>query len=120
MKRPATTARLPAIALAKEEACFDDRMTANAWRSRRMPSRLIGPICLICPIHFVICHRARPVSCFIMSQIGTEGLELPSFTERHVGPSSDDLDGMLKELGFDTLDSLTDSAVPERIRFRES
>src|SRR5260221_7885546 len=95
-------------------------MTANGWRSRTMPSRLIGPICLICPIHFVICHRPRPVSCFIMSQIGTEGLELPPFTERHVGPSSEDLEGMLKELGFDTLDSLTDSAVPERIRFRES
>jgi glycine dehydrogenase len=55
-----------------------------------------------------------------MSQIGTEGLELPPFTERHVGPSPEDLEGMLKELGFDTLDSLTDSAVPERIRFRES
>src|SRR5467141_900939 len=56
----------------------------------------------------------------MMSQIGTEGLELPPFTERHVGPSPEDLEGMLKELGFDTLDSLTDSAVPERIRFRES
>src|ERR1700730_3064780 len=56
----------------------------------------------------------------MMSQIGTEGLELPPFTERHVGPSPEDLEHMLKELGFETLDSLTDSAVPERIRFRDS
>jgi glycine dehydrogenase len=55
-----------------------------------------------------------------MSQIGTEGLELPPFTERHVGPSLEDLENMLKELGFETLDSLADSAVPERIRFRDS
>jgi glycine dehydrogenase len=55
-----------------------------------------------------------------MSQIGTEGLELPPFTERHVGPSPEDLENMLKELGFETLDELADSAVPERIRFRAS
>src|SRR4051794_23607446 len=56
----------------------------------------------------------------MMSQIGTEGLELPPFAERHVGTSPEDLEGMLKILGFDSLDSLTDSAVPERIRFREN
>jgi glycine dehydrogenase len=55
-----------------------------------------------------------------MSQIGTEGLELPPFTERHVGPSPEDLENILKELGFETLDDLADSAVPERIRFRAS
>ena len=54
-----------------------------------------------------------------MSQIGTEGLKLPPFTERHVGPSPEDLESILKELGFETLDSLADSAVPERIRFRD-
>src|SRR3954454_9518681 len=56
----------------------------------------------------------------MMSQIGTEGLELPPFAERHVGTSPEDLEGMLKILGFDSLDPLTDSAVPERIRFREN
>ena len=55
-----------------------------------------------------------------MSQIGTEGLKLPAFTERHVGPSPEDLENMLKELGFETLESLTDSAVPERIRLRDA
>src|SRR5258708_8209757 len=56
----------------------------------------------------------------MMSQIGTEGLEMAPFSERHVGPSLEDLEHMLKELGFESLDSLTDSAVPERIRFRDS
>src|SRR5580700_8048659 len=54
-----------------------------------------------------------------MSQIGTEGLKLPPFTGRHVGPSPEDLESMLKELGFETLESLTDTAVPERIRMRD-
>src|SRR5258708_22950557 len=83
-----------------------------------MRSHPIRPICLIRPIHFVICPPPRPVSCFIMSQVGTEGLELPPFTERHVGPSPEDLEGMLMELGLDTLASLTDSAVHARIRSR--
>jgi glycine dehydrogenase len=54
-----------------------------------------------------------------MSQTGTEGRKLPTFTERHVGPNPEALEGMLRYLGFETLESLTDSAVPERIRFRD-
>jgi glycine cleavage system P protein (glycine dehydrogenase) len=53
-----------------------------------------------------------------MSQTGTKGRKLPPFAERHVGPNAEDLAIMLKELGFDTLDSLVDSAVPQGIRLR--
>src|SRR6266403_1676339 len=52
----------------------------------------------------------------MMSQIGTEGLELPPFTERHVGPSPEDLEHMLKELGFESLSTLVAAAVPMNIR----
>jgi glycine dehydrogenase len=54
-----------------------------------------------------------------MSQTGIKGRKPPSFAERHVGPNSEDLAIMLKELGFKALDSLADSAVPEGIRLRD-
>jgi glycine dehydrogenase len=41
---------------------------------------------------------------------------LTSFAERHIGPCSDDVEQMLKILGFDSLDELINKAVPQTIR----
>src|ERR1700675_3015970 len=43
----------------------------------------------------------------------------PSFVERHVGPSEEELSEMLQQIGYDSLDSLIDATVPEAIRFDE-
>ncbi len=40
------------------------------------------------------------------------------FLFRHLGPRPDDIAAMLQVLGYDSLDSLADAAVPEAIRFR--
>lgn len=40
------------------------------------------------------------------------------FTSRHIGPTPADMSGMLVTLGYDSLDSLIDATVPERIRLR--
>jgi glycine dehydrogenase len=47
-----------------------------------------------------------------MAEIG-----FPSFVERHVGPSEEELDEMLQQIGYDSLESLIDATVPESIRF---
>jgi glycine dehydrogenase len=39
-----------------------------------------------------------------------------AFIHRHIGPSEADIADMLEYLGIDSLDSLTDQAVPETIR----
>ncbi len=41
----------------------------------------------------------------------------PSFVERHVGPSNEELGEMLRQIGYKSLDSLIDAAVPGSIRF---
>jgi glycine dehydrogenase len=41
----------------------------------------------------------------------------PSFVERHVGPNDEELRRMLEQIGYDSLESLIDAAVPEAIRF---
>ncbi len=41
----------------------------------------------------------------------------PSFVERHVGPSDEELHEMLQQIGYDSLESLIDATVPEAIRF---
>jgi glycine dehydrogenase len=41
----------------------------------------------------------------------------PSFVERHVGPSDEELREMLQQIGHLSLDSLIDATVPETIRF---
>jgi glycine dehydrogenase len=47
----------------------------------------------------------------------SEGLEpFEDFLRRHVGPSHEDQDGMLKVLGYETLDGLVDAAVPGSVR----
>ncbi|HXF22968.1 MAG TPA: aminomethyl-transferring glycine dehydrogenase [Gemmatimonadaceae bacterium] len=40
------------------------------------------------------------------------------FAPRHIGPTPADVSEMLSTLGYDSLDSLIDATVPERIRFR--
>ena len=42
-----------------------------------------------------------------------------SFARRHIGPSADELEQMLKVLGFSTLDTLIDQAVPLAIRLNQ-
>jgi glycine dehydrogenase len=41
----------------------------------------------------------------------------PSFVERHVGPTEEELHEMLRQIGQDSLESLIDATVPEAIRF---
>ncbi|MEN9834283.1 MAG: hypothetical protein RL011_476, partial [Pseudomonadota bacterium] len=43
-----------------------------------------------------------------------------SFAQRHIGPSSSEIKSMLSELGYSTLDQLTDAAVPEGIRVKKA
>jgi glycine dehydrogenase len=43
----------------------------------------------------------------------------PSFVERHVGPNTEELREMLLQIGYDSLDSLIEDAVPEEIRFAD-
>src|SRR5947208_2205568 len=42
------------------------------------------------------------------------------FVDRHIGPRSRDIRQMLSELGFESLDALTEAAVPANIRLRGS
>jgi glycine dehydrogenase len=44
-------------------------------------------------------------------------LVFPSFVERHVGPTEEELGEMLQQIGHDSLESLIDATVPESIRF---
>jgi glycine dehydrogenase len=47
----------------------------------------------------------------------SESLEpFEEFVRRHVGPSGEEQDGMLKVLGYDSLDALVDAAVPGAVR----
>ncbi|GAB1543743.1 hypothetical protein NUACC21_64190 [Scytonema sp. NUACC21] len=48
------------------------------------------------------------------------GQKLTSFQERHIGPSSNDIQKILEVLGYSTLDDLIDKAVPPGIRLSGS
>src|SRR6476660_2729938 len=39
-----------------------------------------------------------------------------SFARRHIGPNEDEVRAMLREIGFESLDSLVEAAVPKNIR----
>src|SRR5438093_1344652 len=39
-----------------------------------------------------------------------------SFARRHIGPNEDEVHAMLREVGFESLDSLVEAAVPKNIR----
>ncbi|MHC5723013.1 MAG: aminomethyl-transferring glycine dehydrogenase [Nostoc sp.] len=45
--------------------------------------------------------------------------KLSSFAPRHIGPNSDDIQQMLKVLGFPSLDALIDQTVPQTIRLKQ-
>ncbi|HYY36069.1 MAG TPA: aminomethyl-transferring glycine dehydrogenase [Candidatus Binatia bacterium] len=49
-------------------------------------------------------------------QIREEKVDINSFARRHIGPNEDEVRTMLRELGFESLDSLVDAAVPRNIR----
>ncbi|KAB8330348.1 aminomethyl-transferring glycine dehydrogenase [Scytonema tolypothrichoides VB-61278] len=51
---------------------------------------------------------------------GETNQKLSSFQERHIGPSSSDIQQMLEVLGDITLDELIDQAVPQAIRLSDS
>jgi glycine dehydrogenase len=38
------------------------------------------------------------------------------FSDRHIGPRADDAQAMLAELGYDSLEALSNAAVPESIQ----
>src|ERR687892_475566 len=42
--------------------------------------------------------------------------EFDSFVRRHIGPSQEEIDAMLAQVGFENLDALIDAAVPRNIR----
>ncbi len=48
---------------------------------------------------------------------GKANILFPSFVERHVGPGEEELSEMLRQIGYDSLESLIDATVPEVIRF---
>src|SRR5437016_9200347 len=43
-----------------------------------------------------------------------------TFADRHIGPSEDEIERMLREVGFEKLDELIDATIPENIRFDRS
>ena len=43
---------------------------------------------------------------------------MTAFADRHLGPRADEVDAMLAELGYDSIDALVDAAVPAAIRTR--
>src|SRR5437660_5823150 len=45
-----------------------------------------------------------------------EKIDIDSFARRHIGPNKGEVRAMLRELGFEDLDSLIDAAVPKNIR----
>ena len=49
-------------------------------------------------------------------QIREEKVDINSFARRHIAPNEDEVRGMLREVGFENLDSLVDAAVPKNIR----
>ena len=54
------------------------------------------------------------------SRIVSRCMSSTQFSSRHVGPTVQDQDNMLKSLGFESMNDLIDSTVPETIRVRES
>jgi glycine dehydrogenase len=49
-------------------------------------------------------------------QLREQTIDNNSFARRHIGPNKEEIDAMLRELGFENLDALIDSAIPKNIR----
>ena len=45
---------------------------------------------------------------------------MTAFVDRHIGPSKEEIKRMLDYVGYDSLNSLTDSLIPENIRFNQA
>ena len=43
-----------------------------------------------------------------------------TFADRHIGPNENEIEQMLREIGFDHLNEFIDAAIPENIRFARS
>src|SRR5438552_1080870 len=43
-----------------------------------------------------------------------------TFADRHIGPNENEIEQMLREVGFDNLDEFIDATIPENIRFARS
>ncbi len=49
-------------------------------------------------------------------QMREKDTDLNSFARRHIGPNEDEVSAMLREVGSENLDALTDAAIPKNIR----
>jgi glycine dehydrogenase len=49
-------------------------------------------------------------------QLREQKIDIDSFARRHIGPNDNEIDEMLREIGFENLDLLIDAAVPKNIR----
>ena len=67
----------------------------------------------------MVINAPRPKSQH-QQMLGEKSQKLSSFQERHIGPSSDDVQQMLEVLGFTNLDDLIDQTVPQGIRLSHS
>ena len=50
-------------------------------------------------------------------QMRDTNADFASFARRHIGPNDEEIDAMLRDLGFDNLEGLIDATVPKNIRF---
>jgi glycine dehydrogenase len=62
----------------------------------------------------VVIYAPRPQSS--QKQLDARSENFSDFTNRHIGPSGDDIQEMLKVLGISSLDALIDKTVPQAIR----
>jgi glycine cleavage system P protein (glycine dehydrogenase) len=51
-------------------------------------------------------------------QVSYTALRTERFVLRHLGPRRDDVEAMVAELGYDSLDAFADAVVPEDIRLQ--
>ena len=54
-----------------------------------------------------------------MKQVDTVLAPAESFVPRHIGPSPEDIEKMVRAVGFASLDDLIDATIPETIRYRK-
>ncbi|MCC5603706.1 aminomethyl-transferring glycine dehydrogenase [Nostoc favosum] len=55
----------------------------------------------------------------VLNEKSQKSQKLSSFVPRHIGPNSDDIQQMLKVLGFPSLDALINQTVPQAIRLKQ-
>ena len=67
----------------------------------------------------MVIYASRPQSSH-EPMLGQTSQKSSNFTERHIGPNSDDIQQMLELLGISNLDALIDKTVPQAIRFKQS